>query len=287
MTSFDGFSPRLLLIENNEALSEPLLRTFEKEGYLVKWSADSTEAHSLIEQFVPNVIILSWNSVGHSGLELCLKIRSNPTFAETKLIVLSDHHRENDVIRVLTVGADDYLTRPVSEAELIARVWAQLRFLRAKSLFSGGKRTLKRAAPVDVVLKNKDMFDTLKHNGIVMNLISREVKRHDVTIKLRDAEFRLLAILLKDPKRVFTRSELINDLWEQPDKIDYRTIDVMMGRLRKSLTLPSRTDAIRAVRGLGYGLSIDDPLITKRRNRKSTTTQDIPSAQDLQNTLSP
>jgi two-component system phosphate regulon response regulator PhoB len=281
MTSFDGFSPRLLLIENNEALSEPLLRTFEKEGYLVKWSADSTEAHSLIEQFVPNVIILSWNSVGHSGLELCLKIRSNPTFAETNLIVLSDHHRENDVIRVLTVGADDYLTRPVSEAELIARVWAQLRFLRAKSLFSGGKRTLKRPAPVDVVLKNKDMFDTLKHNGIIMNLVSREVKRHDVTIKLRDAEFRLLAILLKDPKRVFTRSELINDLWEQPDKIDYRTIDVMMGRLRKSLTLPNRTDAIRAVRGLGYGLSIDDPLITKRRNRKPVNSQDSIQVQEL------
>ena len=164
---------------------------------------------------------------------------------------------------------------------MIARVWAQLRFLRAKSLFSGGKRTLKRPAPVDVVLKNKDMFDTLKHNGIIMNLVSREVKRHDVTIKLRDAEFRLLAILLKDPKRVFTRSELINDLWEQPDKIDYRTIDVMMGRLRKSLTLPNRTDAIRAVRGLGYGLSIDDPLITKRRNRKPVNSQDSIQVQEL------
>jgi two-component system phosphate regulon response regulator PhoB len=125
------------------------------------------------------------------------------------------------------------------------------------------------------------MFDTLKHNGIIMNLVSREVKRHDVTIKLRDAEFRLLAILLKDPKRVFTRSELINDLWEQPDKIDYRTIDVMMGRLRKSLTLPNRTDAIRAVRGLGYGLSIDDPLITKRRNRKPVNSQDSIQVQEL------
>ncbi len=281
MTSFGGFSPRLLLIESNVLLSDPLLRSFEKEGYLVKWSADSTEALLLIEQFVPNVIILSWSSVGHSGLELCLKIRANPTLSETKLIVLSDHYRENDVIRVLTVGADDYLTRPVSEAELIARVWAQLRLLRAKSLFSGGKKTFKRAAPVDVMIKNKDISDTFLHNGIIMDLVSRVVKRHGVSIKLRDAEFRLLTILLRDPKRIFTRAELINELWEQPDKIDYRTIDVMMGRLRKALTLPNRTDALRAVRGLGYGLSIDDPLITKRKNRKINVNNEAVASQEI------
>lgn len=268
MDNFHGFSPRLLIIENDESVADQLLKIFENEGYLVKWSADSTEAFSIIEQYVPNLIILSWGSVGITGLELCLKIRSDPSLIETKLIVVADEHKEMDAIRVLTVGADDYISRPISEIELIARAWAQLRFLRAKSFFSGGKKTIRRAAPVDFMLNDNELKNILRHNGIEMHIEARDVRRHGQPIALRDGEFRMLAILMRDPKKIFTRQELINNLWEQPDKIDYRTIDVMMGRLRKALTLPNRTDAVRAVRGLGYGLSIDDPLISKRRNRK-------------------
>jgi two-component system phosphate regulon response regulator PhoB len=281
MDSFRTFSPRLLLIENDQNIAEPLLRCFEKEGYLVKWSADSSETFSMIEQFVPNIIIVSWGTVGLSGLDLCLKIRSDVSFNETKVIVISEVYNEIDAIRVLTVGADDYLGRPISDIELVTRAWAQLRFLRAKSFFSGGKKTIRRAAPVDFVLNEQEIKNTLKHNGIEMLVEARDVRRHGAPIKLRDAEFRLLAILLREPKKIFTRQELINHLWEQPDKIDYRTIDVMMGRLRKSLTLPNRTDPIRAVRGLGYGLSLDDPLTVKRKSRRpSQSSGDRPA--DLQ-----
>lgn len=272
MGSFQGFSPRLLIIDNDESVADQLLRSFENEGYLVKWSADSTETYSIIEQYVPNLIILSWGSVGITGLELCLKVRSDPSLNETKLIVVADEYKEMDAVRVLTVGADDYISRPVSDIELIARAWAQLRFLRAKSFFSGGKKTIRRAAPVDFIFNDKNLDNILRHNGIEMHIDARDVRRHGQPITLRDAEFRMLAILMRDPKKIFTRQELINNLWEQPDKIDYRTIDVMMGRLRKALTLANRTDAVRAVRGLGYGLSIDDPLISKRRNRKSSAT---------------
>lgn len=272
MGSFQGFSPRLLIIDNDESVADQLLRSFENEGYLVKWSADSTETYSIIEQYVPNLIILSWGSVGITGLELCLKVRSDPSLNETKLIVVADEYKEMDAVRVLTVGADDYISRPVSDIELIARAWAQLRFLRAKSFFSGGKKTIRRAAPVDFIFNDKNLDNILRHNGIEMHIDARDVRRHGQPITLRDAEFRMLAILMRDPKKIFTRQELINNLWEQPDKIDYRTIDVMMGRLRKALTLANRTDAVRAIRGLGYGLSIDDPLISKRRNRKSSAT---------------
>lgn len=270
MGSFQGFSPRLLIIDNDESVADQLLRSFENEGYLVKWSADSTETYSIIEQYVPNLIILSWGSVGITGLELCLKVRSDPSLNETKLIVVADEYKEMDAVRVLTVGADDYISRPVSDIELIARAWAQLRFLRAKSFFSGGKKTIRRAAPVDFIFNDKNLDNILRHNGIEMHIDARDVRRHGQPITLRDAEFRMLAILMRNPKKIFTRQELINNLWEQPDKIDYRTIDVMMGRLRKALTLVNRTDAVRAVRGLGYGLSIDDPLISKRKNRKSS-----------------
>ena len=270
MGSFQGFSPRLLIIDNDESVADQLLRSFENEGYLVKWSADSTETYSIIEQYVPNLIILSWGSVGITGLELCLKVRSDPSLNETKLIVVADEYKEMDAVRVLTVGADDYISRPVSDIELIARAWAQLRFLRAKSFFSGGKKTIRRAAPVDFIFNDKNLDNILRHNGIEMHIDARDVRRHGQPITLRDAEFRMLAILMRAPKKIFTRQELINNLWEQPDKIDYRTIDVMMGRLRKALTLVNRTDAVRAVRGLGYGLSIDDPLISKRKNRKSS-----------------
>jgi two-component system phosphate regulon response regulator PhoB len=280
MDSFQGFTPRLMLIENNQNAAEPLLRCFEKEGYLVKWSADSSEAFSMIEQFVPNIIIVSWGTVGLSGLDLCLRIRSDFSYTETKVIVISEVYNEIDAIRVLTVGADDYLGRPISDVELVTRAWAQLRFLRAKSFFSGGKKTIRRAAPVDFVLNEKQLNNTLKHNGIEMLVEARDVRRHGAPVKLRDAEFRLLAILLREPKKIFTRQELINHLWEQPDKIDYRTIDVMMGRLRKALTLPNRTDAVRAVRGIGYGLSIDDPLIVKRKNRRLTTMPTDPALEN-------
>jgi two-component system phosphate regulon response regulator PhoB len=270
MDSLLGFAPRLLLIENDQKHAEPLLQRFEREGYLVKWSTDSTEAFATIKQFIPNIIIVSWGAVGANGLDLCLRIRSDISFHETKVMVVSEVYNEIDAIRVLTVGADDYLCRPISDMELVTRAWAQLRFLRAKSFFSGGKKTIRRAAPVDVVLNNQISNTLLKHNGIDMRVEARDVRRHGAAIKLRDAEFRLLTILLKEPKKIFTRQELIKMLWEQPDKIEYRTIDVMMGRLRKALALPNRIDAIRSVRGIGYGLSIDDPLILKTRNRRAS-----------------
>ena len=281
MDGFQGFAPRLMLIENDQNIADPLLRCFEKEGYLVKWSADSSEAFSIIEQFAPNIIIVSWGTVGLSGLDLCLKIRSDISLNETKVIVIAQAYDEIDAIRVLTVGADDYIGRPISNVELVTRAWAQLRFLRAKSFFAGGKKTIRRAAPVDFVLNEQEIKNTLKHNGIEMLVEARDVRRHGAPIKLRDAEFRLLTILLREPKKIFTRQELINLLWEHPDKIDYRTIDVMMGRLRKALSMPDRTDAIRAVRGIGYGLSLDDPLIVKKKPRRALVSPKIAPLEPL------
>jgi len=131
------------------------------------------------------------------------------------------------------------------------------------------------------VLNEQEIKNTLKHNGIEMLVEARDVRRHGAPVKLRDAEFRLLTILLREPKKIFTRQELINLLWEHPDKIDYRTIDVMMGRLRKALSMPDRTDAIRAIRGIGYGLSLDDPLIVKKKPRRALVSPKIAPLEPL------
>lgn len=268
MDNYAGFSPRLLLIENDEQSVEDVLRLFETDGYIAKWSVDSSEVLSVIDTFSPNIIIFSWKTVSLSGLDLCQKIRNNPNFDETKLLVITNYYNEHDAVRLLTIGVDDYIGRPISNTELQARAWSQLRFLRNKNLFSSARKVMRRASPVDLLIKNTSSDKTLKHKGILMNIELREVRRHGEVVQLREAEFRLLAVLLENPSRIHTRNELIYSLWEQPEKIDFRTIDVMIGRLRKALALPNRTDSIRAVRGLGYGLSLEDPLISDRKTKK-------------------
>ena len=261
MDVFVGFSPRILFIENNENVADNLLRCFEKEGYIVRWSSDSIEVQSVLAEFLPNLIILNWNALGTRALDLCQNIRHNSNFNEIKIIVISDEFNENDAIRALTMGADDYAAQPISNPLLLTKAWAQLRPLRNKSLFASGRSVKRRAASTNLFLNKTSSKQSFNHNGITVNIETREVKRHDTLIKLREAEFRLLLLLIENPKKIFTRNEIIYDLWEQPDQIDFRTIDVMIGRLRKALSVPNRSDAIRSVRGLGYGLAIEDPLI--------------------------
>ena len=261
MEGFVGFSPRILLVENTDSAADGFLECFEREGYTVKWSSVGLDVFNLVAEFLPNLIVVNWNSSSPKILEFCQNIRSNHSFNEMRMLIITKKFQDNDAVRILTVGADDYIARPISEQELLARVWAHLRPLRSKSLFANNKKKGPRSALVSSLIDNMNSTERLSFNGIELDIRTREVKRHGHTIKISDAEFRLLAILLQNPKKIFSRNEIIYSLWEQPDKIDFRTIDVMIGRLRKAISVPNRIDAIRSVRGMGYGLNPEDPFI--------------------------
>jgi two-component system phosphate regulon response regulator PhoB len=223
--------PRLLLVEDDRALAELLTWHFEREGYAIVATGDGEEALLLAEEQPPDLVILDWMIEGVSGIEVCRRLRRNGATAHVPIIMLTARGEEADRIRGLETGADDYVTKPFSPRELIARVTAVLR--RVRPALAGGE---------------------LASGDIAMDLAAHRVRRGGQAIALGPTEFRLLRHFLEHPGRVFSRARLIDAVWAHDSEIDERTVDVHIRRLRKALNTGGKADPIRTVRSEGYAL---------------------------------
>ncbi|MCB5177626.1 MULTISPECIES: phosphate regulon transcriptional regulator PhoB [Microvirga] len=221
--------PRVLIVEDEEPLTLLLRYNLEAEGYEVDSVARGDEAEIRLREQVPDIVLLDWMLPGLSGIELCRRIRVRPETERLPVIMLTARGEEGDRIRGLSTGADDYIVKPFSVPELLARVRALLR------------RT--KPAHIATVLTAGDMeLDRETHR----------VRRNGKELHLGPTEFRLLEFLMQSPGRVFSREHLLNAVWGHDVYIDERTVDVHVGRLRKAINLPRQPDPIRTVRGAGY-----------------------------------
>lgn len=221
----------VMVIEDEEALAMLLSYNLEKEGYKVATVSNGMNAISEIERLMPSVIILDWMLPEISGVEICKIIRSKPDIKNIPVIMLTAKSQEEDKIKGLTSGADDYVTKPFSIPELMARV----------------KTNMRRAPLVE------DKEKVITFEDITMDLTERKVKRGENYLHLSPTEFRLLRMLMKEPGKVFSREVLLKSIWGENIFVESRTVDVHIRRLRKSLNKYG-PDFIRTVRANGYSL---------------------------------
>jgi len=227
-------SKRLLLVEDDRALAELVKFHFQREGFTVTSTAVGDEALILIEEVKPDLVILDWMIEGTSGIEVCRRLRRNPATANLPIIMLTARGEEDDRVRGLETGADDFITKPFSPKELIAR---------ANSL-------LRRSRPGLLAKK-------LAYHGIEMDTVAHRVRRDGKPVSLGPTEYRLLRHLLENPQRVFSRQQLLEAVWPHSEEIELRTVDVHVRRLRMALCKDHEVDLIRTVRSEGYSLDVD------------------------------
>lgn len=226
--------PRLLLVEDDIALAELLEWHFGQEGYDVARTADGEEALLLARETPPDIVLLDWMIEGLSGIEVCRRLRRATDTANVPIIMLTARGEEEDRIRGLETGADDYVTKPFSPRELVARVAAILR--RVRPALAG---------------------QVLSYGDIELDAVAHKSKRAGQTLQLGPTEFRLLRHFLEHPGRVFSRERLLDAVWGMDSDIELRTVDVHIRRLRKAVNLPGLPDLIRTVRSAGYALDLD------------------------------
>ncbi|HYB55739.1 MAG TPA: phosphate regulon transcriptional regulator PhoB [Alphaproteobacteria bacterium] len=224
-----------LIIEDEAALVELLRYNFEQEGFRVSAAADGEEALVMVSEDPPDIVILDWMLPLMSGLDVCRQLRRRPETRNIPIIMLTARGEEGDRIRGLNSGADDYITKPFSPRELVARVRAVLR----------------RSRPALAE-------ERLSFSDIVMDLAAHRVMRGSRRVHLGPTEFRLLRYLLEHPGRVFSREQLLDAVWGSDVYVEPRTVDVHIRRLRRALNGESDSDPIRTVRSAGYAL--DDAL---------------------------
>lgn len=222
---------RILIVEDEEALATILEYNLGKEGFDVVPASDGEEAMLKIDEDAPDLVILDWMLPKVSGIEVCRRIRAKPETRNLPIIMLTARSEEADRIRGLETGADDYLTKPFSTNELIARVRAVLRRIRPGLA-----------------------EDKVEVGDIIVDRVSHKVTRGDKEIHLGPTEFRLLDHLIQHPGRVFSREQLLNAVWGSDVFVEVRTVDVHIGRLRKALNQFKQGDPIRTVRSAGYAL---------------------------------
>ncbi len=222
---------RVLVVEDEDALSALLEYNLEKEGFEVRVSADGEDALLVIEEDKPDLVLLDWMLPGLSGIEICRRIRARPDTRDVPVIMLTARSDEDDRIRGLDTGADDYLTKPFSIPELTARVRALLR--RSRPTLSAEVATF---------------------GDLTLDRETRRVRRADREVHLGPTEFRLLDCLMQRPGRVFSREQLLDLVWGRDVYVEARTVDVHVGRLRKALNRRGERDPIRTVRAAGYAL---------------------------------
>lgn len=226
---------RLLLVEDDEALAELLSWHFEREDFDVERTADGDEALMLARENPPDLVLLDWMIEGQvSGIEVCRRLRKLPDTANVPIIMLTARGEEEDRVRGLETGADDYVTKPFSPRELVARVGAVLR--RVRPALAG---------------------ERLAYGGIEMDAVAHRVRRDGVALQLGPTEFRLLRHFLEHPGRVFSRERLLDSVWGRDSEIEPRTVDVHIRRLRQAINLGDRPDLIRTVRSAGYALDAE------------------------------
>lgn len=222
---------KVLIVEDEEALALLLQYNLEAEGFRVSLAQRGDEAEVAISEDPPDLIILDWMLPGLSGIELCRRLRAGKTARPVPILILTARGEEQDRIRGLTVGADDYVVKPFSVPELLARIRAILR----------------RASPTRIA-------QTLEVDGIQLDREAYRVMRNGRQVRLGPTEFKLLEFLMESPGRVFTRTQLLDGVWGRDVYVDERTVDVHIGRLRKAINRGKEKDPIRTVRGAGYAL---------------------------------
>ena len=223
--------PAILVVEDEPAQREVLAYNLEAEGFHVTKSENGDDALMLIAETDPDLIILDWMLPGVSGIEICRRLKASTQTRKIPVIMLSARGEESDRVRGLETGADDYISKPYSIVELMARVRTQLRRVRP--------------ATVGVLLEYED---------ITLNPETHRVTRADQPIKLGPTEFRLLATFMENPGRVWSREQLLDRVWGRDIYVDTRTVDVHIGRLRKALSKSGGNDPFRTVRGAGSSL---------------------------------
>jgi two-component system phosphate regulon response regulator PhoB len=221
--------PKVLIVEDEEPLTLLLRYNLEAEGYEVDVAARGDEAETRLRESPPDLVLLDWMLPGLSGIELCRRIRARGDTERLPVIMLTARGEEGERIRGLSVGADDYVVKPFSVPELMARVRAILR----------------RSQPALVSSR-------LTTGDLELDRETHRVRRSGKEVHLGPTEFRLLEFLMRSPGRVFTREQLLDGVWGRAVYVDERTVDVHIGRLRKAINRSASTDPIRTVRGSGY-----------------------------------
>jgi two-component system phosphate regulon response regulator PhoB len=231
---------KILIVEDEEPLAVMLRYNLEKEGFAVKIYASADDADSYVKDSPPDLAVIDWMLPGISGIELIRRLRARPQSRQLPIIMLTARGEEPERVRGLAVGADDYVVKPFSVPELLARIQALLR----------------RASP-------QRISSMLAIGDIQLDREKKRVSRSGRDIYLGPTEFRLLEFLMENPGRVYSREQLLNSVWGHDIYIDERTVDVHVGRLRKALNRRHELDPIRTVRGSGY--AIDERYTEKMR----------------------
>lgn len=222
---------KLLLVEDDPALSELLEYRFTNEGYDVRTTADGDEALLFAAEDAPDLVILDWMIEGTSGIEVCRRLRRDKATAHVPIIMLTARETEDDRVRGLETGADDYLTKPFSPRELLARVAAVMR--RIRPVLAG---------------------ETIETGDLSLDPMAHRVTRRGQEMRLGPTEYRLLKFFMESPGRVFSRNQSLDGVWGTESDIELRTVDVHIRRLRKALEISGARDPIRTVRSAGYSL---------------------------------
>jgi len=222
-------APHILIVEDEDCLLEVLRYNFEKAGYVVESISNGDRADARLKETIPDLVLLDWVLPGLSGIELCRRLRRAPATKTLPVIMLTARSDEMDKVCGLEMGADDYVTKPFSVNELLARAAALLRRRDARLI-----------------------ADRLKVGDIELNRDAMLVLRQGTSVHLGPTDYRLLEFFMLSPGRVFTRRQLLNGVWGGEVYIDERSVDVHIGRLRKALLQGWQSDPIRTVRGAGY-----------------------------------
>ncbi|MCX7888195.1 MAG: phosphate regulon transcriptional regulator PhoB [Rhodobacteraceae bacterium] len=224
-------APLVLVVEDEPAQRDLLTYNLEADGFRVAGAASGDEALMLVDEERPDLILLDWMLPGVSGIEICRRLKSRPETRGVPIVMLSARSEEVDRVRGLETGADDYVVKPYSVIELMARVRGQMRRLRPAS-----------------------QGEVLTFEDITLDSETHRVSRAGKPVKLGPTEFRLLATFMEKPGRVWSREQLLDRVWGRDIYVDTRTVDVHVGRLRKALCIHGGPDPVRTVRGSGYAL---------------------------------
>ena len=222
-------APHVLVVEDEAPLAELVRYNLEAEGFRVSVVADGEQAELLFAEDSFNLVVLDWMLPGISGLELCRRLRRRDATKAVPILMLTARGEEEDRVRGLETGADDYVVKPFSVPEIMARV----------------KALLRRASPQLV-------SETLQRGDIVLDRAAHRVTRRAREVRLGPTEFKLLQFFMENAGRVLSRQQLLDGVWGRDAFIDGRTVDVHVGRLRKALVRGAEGDPIRTVRGTGY-----------------------------------
>jgi len=228
-------SPHILVVEDDPAIAEVVCYNLAAEGFRSAVAVTGEEAEMQVEEELFDLIVLDWMLPGLSGIEFCRRLRRREATKNVPVLMLTARSEEADRVRGLATGADDYVVKPFSVPELVARV----------------KALLRRASPNRIA-------DTIRARDIVLDRAAHRVTRREREVRLGPTEFRLLAFFMENTGRVLSRQQLLDGVWGRSAFIDGRTVDVHVGRLRKALASRSDDDPIRTVRGAGYAFE-DQP----------------------------